>query len=60
MIMNRTEELRLINVSPELIDMITTIPSSAENADPRPPNSEVPPITAAAIAFRLVSPPPED
>ena len=58
--MNRTDELRLINVSPELIDMITTMPSSALNADPRPPKSDVPPITAAAIAFKLVSPPPED
>ena len=30
---------------------ITMIPSSADQAEPRPPKSEVPPMTAAAIAF---------
>ena len=31
------------------------MPSSAEYADPRPPKRLVPPMTAAAIAVRLVS-----
>ena len=40
------------------IDWITRMPSSAEYAEPRPPNRLVPPMTAAAMALRLVSPPP--
>jgi len=58
-IMNRTDESRLSSVSPEEMDWMTMIPRSAEKAVPRPPNRLAPPITAAAIAFRFVSPPPE-
>ena len=34
------------------------IPSTADHAVPRPPNRLVPPITAAAMAFRFTSPVP--
>ncbi|WP_411284894.1 hypothetical protein [Lapillicoccus sp.] len=37
---------------------MTTMPRSAENAEPRPPKRLVPPMTAAAIALRLSSPVP--
>ena len=56
--MNRYDESRLSSVSPFEIDWITRMPSSAANAEPRPPKRLVPPITAAAIALRLTSPPP--
>ena len=37
---------------------MTMIPSSADQALPRPPKRLVPPITAAAMALRLTSPVP--
>ena len=34
------------------------MPSSADQAEPRPPKSDVPPMTAAAMALRFTSPVP--
>ena len=56
--MNRNEESRFSRVSPLEMDWMTMIPSSAANAEPRPPNRLVPPMTAAAIALRFTSPAP--
>jgi hypothetical protein len=53
--MNRTDESTPIRLRPDWIACSTTMPSIAEYADPRPPNSDVPPMTAAAMAVRLVS-----
>ena len=58
--MNRTSEATPITFRPVWIACSTRIPSIAEYADPRPPNSDVPPMTAAAIAVRLVSVVPVD
>ena len=55
-IMNATEESRLRRVSPDEIDWMTTMPSTAANAEPRPPNRLAPPITAAAMALRFTPP----
>jgi len=41
--MNLVEESNPIRSIPLLIEAITRIPNSAEKADPRPPNREVPP-----------------
>src|SRR6056297_443555 len=38
--------------------MMTRTPRSADQAEPRPPKRDVPPITAAAMAFRFTSPVP--
>ncbi len=46
------------SVSPLEIAWITMMPSTADQAEPRPPNRLVPPITAAAMALRLTSPVP--
>src|SRR3954471_2500669 len=59
-IMKRTSVPRFRSSMPFVIDWITRMPSSAEYAEPRPPNSDVPPITAAAIAFSSTSEPPDD
>ena len=48
--MNRYDESRFNSVSPLAIAAMTSVPSTAENALPRPPNRLVPPITAAATA----------
>ena len=40
------------------IEIITSAPSSAAFIVPRPPNSDVPPITAAAIGYSSAWPPP--
>jgi hypothetical protein len=57
--MYRIEESRFISVKPLEIEAITITPKRAAKALPLPPNREVPPITAAAMAFRFTSPPPE-
>ncbi len=56
--MNRKDESRSSSVRPLETDWITRMPSRAENALPRPPKRLVPPMTAAAMAFRLTSPAP--
>src|SRR6188768_3667368 len=43
-IMKATEESRLSNVRPDEMDWMTTMPSTAAKADPRPPNRLAPPI----------------
>ena len=53
--MKRTDESTLTRLSPVWIAWSTMMPSIAEYADPRPPKSDVPPMTAAAMAVRLVS-----
>ena len=40
------------------IESITSAPSSAAFIVPRPPNSDVPPMTAAAIGYSSAWPPP--
>ena len=44
--------------SPLSIDAMTSAPSTADLMCPRPPNSDVPPMTAAAIEYRRIWPPP--
>ena len=44
---------------PDWIAPITSMPSRADHALPRPPNRLVPPITAAAMALSSTSPLPE-
>ena len=56
--MNLTFDSTASRSRPFEIDWMTRMPSSAEYADPRPPKRLVPPMTAAAMALRLVSPPP--
>ena len=57
--MKRTEESTFIRFSPDWIDCRTMMPSRAAHAEPRPPKRLVPPMTAAAMAVRLVSVVPE-
>jgi hypothetical protein len=40
------------------IDAMTSAPSTADLMCPRPPNSDVPPMTGAAIEYRRIWPPP--
>ena len=53
--MKRTSDSTLIRLRPAVIACSTRMPSSAAYAEPRPPKRLVPPMTAAAIAVRLVS-----
>jgi len=56
----RMEEASASKSIPLAIEPITSAPSNADQTFPRPPNKLVPPMTAAAIAFKSTSPLPED
>jgi AcrR family transcriptional regulator len=58
--MKRMEEASASKSIPLAIEPITSAPSKADQTLPRPPNKLVPPMTAAAIAFKSTSPLPED
>ncbi len=49
---SRADESSASKVKPEPSDVMMTMPSSADHAEPRPPKRLVPPMTAAAIAVR--------
>src|SRR4051812_50153326 len=56
---NFVPELSPRRPSPLSIDAMTSAPSTADLMWPRPPNSDVPPMTAAAIEYSRMVPPPE-
>jgi hypothetical protein len=57
-ITNFVPELSPSRPNPLSIEAMTSAPSTADFTCPRPPNSEVPPITGAAIEYRRICPPP--
>jgi hypothetical protein len=56
---NFSPEPRPSRPRPLSIDAMTIAPKTADFTVPRPPNSEVPPITGAAIEYSSSEPPPE-
>ena len=59
-IINFSDDSNASKSMPLEIEPMTSAPSNALQAEPRPPNKLVPPITVAAIAFNKKSLPPDD